>query len=142
MAREKGRWLMRSPLLALVTLCLVSTTAACQTTRGGGEIQAREITKNLDSATDDLDKLKDQVNTSNATPEQKAQMTRDLEAAKRKIQAEKPAIVQVGKNSDHNQAAALSNEAKAKAMNLVLFLGVILVVIGVLAWRIQKSKNP
>ena len=125
-------------LAILCALCWCGPIA-CASAVGGGQLRAAEATKGLDEALDDIDAAKYAVNKSSATPEEKAAITDRLNKAKAPVQAAKPVVGQLGKDVDHNQSVAISNEAKAKAMNLIIaFLA--LSAIGLFFWW-RSRKN-
>lgn len=132
---------MRSRSLYLVLALFVCCfSGACRSTIGGGQAKAELTNKNLDEVNDDLDDLSAQVEQSSATPEQKKNMRSRIATIKPKVEAVKPAVVELGKQADTNQEIAVSNEAKAKAFNLIVML-VGLAVLGAVIYLIRMRKS-
>lgn len=121
-----------------VLVCLFSV--ACRSTVGGGQAKAELVNKNLDEVNGDLDDLSVQVERSSATPEQKKNMQSKLQAIKPKVEAVKPAVKELGKQADTNQEIAVSNEAKAKAFNLIVMF-IALAVLGAVIYLIRMRKR-
>lgn len=131
---------MRHRILIFVFAAIAcSLASACRSTIGGGQAKAGVVTTQLSNAENELDSLSESVERSNATPEQKAKMKTQITSIKTNVSTAKPIVNQIGKDADHNQQHALSNEAKAKAFNLIVAF-VSLAAIGLGIWFFKSRK--